>query len=57
MLSGQNLHQNEALSMYFEMISTLLVTPIQIWSNPALKLTIIMKEVNVGKFQSPLSPQ
>ena len=31
--------------------------PIQIWSNPALKLTIVMKDVNLGKLQSPVSPQ
>ena len=31
--------------------------PIQIWSNPALKLTIIVKDINLGKIQSPVSPQ
>ena len=31
--------------------------PIRIWSNPVLKLIIIMENVNLAKFQSPVSPQ
>ena len=31
--------------------------PIQIWSNSALNLTILVKDVNLGKIQSPVSLQ
>ena len=31
--------------------------PIQVWSNPTLKLTIIVKDINLDKIQSPISPQ
>ena len=41
--------------MYFVMPMMLLMTsdPIRIWSNPALKLNIIMKCVSMGKTQLP----
>lgn len=42
--TGQDLYQNEALSLYFVIIFILLVTPIQIWSYATLKSTVIKED-------------
>ena len=52
MLLWQNMYQNEALSIYTLWWSPhCWWHPIQVWSNPVLKLTIIMKDVNQGELQ------